>query len=423
MTILKSHILHPYEDHSLTFRDLKDMISKLGDGKSLECYEKYDGINLLMTWDINADELRVARNKSHIKQGGLGKILLDSQFADRPQLLECFSEAYDILSAAFKKLDFKTKTSIFGSMGGIWYSLEIINPKFSNTLQYENQVIIFHNKSNCIFDRSAEPLESGLEYPFSCLLRIIPSLNTEIEHLNWSIAAPNKIIIRPLDENNIKNYHRILDSLALQSGVPIHSSIQDFLYKRLMTEMERFPLIHKTIKSFVVKNILGMPGTVPMQQITSGLDKTIVDQINQMVVDIKNTIIQVMAPLEKVIYDFSTSALKDLKSCYVADAHEEISRLKKEVSRCINVLQSSTDKKEQTLLQRNIRKLQSVDNINTAMEGIVFNFKNKLFKLTGIFAPMNQICGHVKYKLETKQDQKKKINSDALSLIKAMKVG
>lgn len=411
MTILKSHILHPYEDRSLTFKDLKEIISLIGNGTKIDCFEKFDGINILISWDLHADELRIARNKSHLKQKGLGKILIDSEFSDRPELLSCLQEAYDVLSKAFQKLDFETKSGIFGSMGGIWYSAEIINPNFFNTLKYENKMIVFHNNANMIFDMNGDVIQENLQIQFANLLSKMNMLNDNIESTEWSILPSTKMQVRPLDELDIKNHLDSIDSLISNYQIPANDSIQNYLYKRLCLEMERYPLIHRQIRALIIKNVLGMKSTFPLDHIKNGLDRVVIDQINQMVPDIKSTIEKIIEPIERIMHEFSSKVLKDLKSSYVGDSQTEINRIKAEVGRCINVLQSTGDAKSLSILQKSLRKLQSVDRINSAIEGIVFRYKNKLYKITGFYAPINQICGHVKYNIEKKPVEKQYISN------------
>ena len=48
-------------------------------------------------------------------------------------------------------------------------------------------------------------------------------------------------------------------------------------------------------------------------------------------------------------------------------------------------------------MNRELSRLRGIDNITSSMEGIAFKYKGKLYKLTGAFAPINQILGIQKY--------------------------
>ncbi len=418
MTILKSHIFHPYENHSLTFRDLKDIISNVGLNK-YEFYEKFDGINILITWDFNSDELKIARNKTQIKKGGLNLFEIEKEFENKTNIKNCFIEAYKVLNDSFKLIDYKKKINIFGSMGGIWYSVELLNPDIFNTIKYENKSIVFHNLGNSSYDLNGEQLDLNLETPFKLMLDLIPVIDNSASSSEWNILPPNKIIVRPIDENEIKNYVNQINDIERKSQVNSYDSIKTFLFKKIMIETEKFPMIHKTIRNLVVKNILGMPQTFPLKHITSGLDKFVIDQINQMINDINIQKEKIIEPIEKVFFDFSCKILKNLKSHYVGDFQEELSRIKTETNRCIAILQNINDNKTKNILQKNIRKIQNPDNINSVIEGIVFTYKNTLYKLTGFFGCINQICGYVKYNIETIQEpiKQKYDKSSILSML------
>jgi len=50
-------------------------------------------------------------------------------------------------------------------------------------------------------------------------------------------------------------------------------------------------------------------------------------------------------------------------------------------------------------LKRELQRLKDIGGMNTIVptEGIVFTYNGKLYKLTGAFAPINQILGYLKF--------------------------
>jgi hypothetical protein len=57
-----------------------------------------------------------------------------------------------------------------------------------------------------------------------------------------------------------------------------------------------------------------------------------------------------------------------------------------------------SDLATEKLLDKQMSKLRSVDNINTSMEGVVFKHpaSETTYKMTGTFAMANQIVGHAR---------------------------
>ena len=60
----------------------------------------------------------------------------------------------------------------------------------------------------------------------------------------------------------------------------------------------------------------------------------------------------------------------------------------------------------ETREEKQLKKLKSLENINTPVEGIVFQYDGNLYKLTGNFAPINQLLGFFKYGRSEKLKEK-----------------
>ena len=125
------HLAHPYEDMELTFLDLRHMIdqSLLGD---LKAFEKTDGQQLSFTWKDG--QLRLARNKGHLKNRGQNALTKDSikvMFSDKPQnIQDAFSFAVEDLSNALSKVPSEELNEMFengkkyiGSIYTIYYKM------------------------------------------------------------------------------------------------------------------------------------------------------------------------------------------------------------------------------------------------------------------------------------------------------------
>ncbi len=396
---LHGHINHLYEDRDLTFRLLKQIINDVGTG-TVEAHEKIDGINLYITIEPETEELRIARNKSQIKEGGLGLEKIKIKFSNRPALMKSLLSSYEALSKAINSVDPEEKYGIFGSSGGIWVSCDIVDPEIYNTLLYNGKTIVFHKQGTRLFSYEGEPLDLNLERNIETLNNNIPKMNEALYDSEWNVSGPIPIPIRPLDSFTINEYTKKIDEIIKRGRVSERETIQQYLYKRLKDEMQRYPLIHPTIKDFIIKRELGIKNMPTINKIAKGLDRSIDDQIKMMAKDCKTTIFKLLLPIENILHSFSVRILSNLKSPLINDAKEEIARLKKETTRCINTIKSSGDLRGQEMLKIQLHKMNSVDEINTAIEGIVFPHGGRVFKLTGFFAPINRICGYIKYKKE-----------------------
>jgi hypothetical protein len=63
----------------------------------------------------------------------------------------------------------------------------------------------------------------------------------------------------------------------------------------------------------------------------------------------------------------------------------------------VDELRSTASEKTRSKLEYELNRLQELDNKINAEEGITFMYKGRLMKLTGSFAPLNQILGSIKF--------------------------
>ena len=91
------HLSHLHENRNLTFAELKDVLTSASHGE-LECVsEKYDGINIVFTWNSYIGDVSVARTTNDIKSGGLTREQLASKFAGRGAIADAFNQSFVVL--------------------------------------------------------------------------------------------------------------------------------------------------------------------------------------------------------------------------------------------------------------------------------------------------------------------------------------
>jgi hypothetical protein len=134
-------------------------------------------------------------------------------------------------------------------------------------------------------------------------------------------------------------------------------------------------------------------------------------------------------PLENIIHDFGVGLLKGFESLYILNNMAAVGGLRSTVGGHLNSLypraqgssvrgvQDGLSTKDMTVIKTNLRKisrtnnfedlatilddneelLSVLNNISTAVEGLVFDFNGQTYKITGQFAPINQILGIGRY--------------------------
>ena len=112
--------------------------------------------------------------------------------------------------------------------------------------------------------------------------------------------------------------------------------------------------------------------------------------------------------LSQIIFLVGKKALEGIHSQLIEKPLDELERLKKEARYVLGV--ELTDENRTKVLQQlsklSNKSISTLDdysltsalkNVESALEGIVFSYGGKLFKLTGAFAPLNRLFGIFKY--------------------------
>ena len=387
MTAVFGHIKHIYEDTSLRFFDLKEIIRGLARG-DIESCEKFDGQNLIICWDFEKDELLVARNKDNIKQNGLDRYGLSLKFGDRPEIEKIFVEAYDIINESIKPLSYNEKIMIFGSMGNIWHSIEIVNPELPNLIIYDKKAIVFHNNPSIFV--LGQPIHSDLSRNIKLLKELIPKIKSD----KCEIYPPIKIIPK-MDESLIQYYVKQIDDLCSKYKISSSDTLQFYYFKRMMQDMIRFSWIPEESRISVAKSLCGYGRSRTLLSILDPLDKIMKTHVKDMISAEKKALLKIKKPIENIIHNFSSKLLSKIFSSLLEDADKESERILKEYYRCVDIIKNSDDQKGKGILENCEYKIGTG---KVVIEGVVFSYRNNTYKVTGSFAPMNRVCAHIKYK-------------------------
>ena len=406
MTSLGGHINHIYEDLDLRFRDLKIIIKGLGFG-DFDVYEKFDGQSLFICWDFNKESLIVARNKQNIKDGGLDRYGISLKFGDRPEVESLFLGAFDVLSQALGKLEYNVKTQIFGSMGSVWFPVEILNPELLNTIQYNGKHIIFHNHYPVLFGFDGEPITRGLPRNMEILKKFIPLMNEGLD--DWKIHGPKTFSLKNVDQFVIENACKKIDEIRKKAGGQDGMTIRTFVSERLRKDMERFPMVPEHVRAGLSKSIVKITGAPKTKDLLSSLELQTKKHAQTMLEEEKKVILpKILKPIENTVHKFSSTLLSMIGSDYIENPESESTRIRKEYDRCSDIIRNGGNIKHQNLLNDMHPKIGSG---KVTMEGLVFEYSDKLFKVTGAFAPMNRVIAAIKY-----ENKKRQINPNDVPL-------
>jgi len=391
------HMSHLYDNYGLSFSQIKDVFTKAANGE-LEGTEKTDGQNLFISYDVKTGKAKGARNKGNVKDGGLDASQLAQKFGGRGALEFTFSEALSAFEEAVSMFSEEEQIEIFGPDTNIYYNCEIQDPRTANVINYDIKTLSIHRLGGAEFDRetgnktdrdvtdNAVKLEKALE-------RVQDEKKSE-----YGVAFDAIRRLKALDDKTVlQSAIDRLEAVVNEYGVSDNETIGDYIVVRLgVTIDKRLPALPEDKKAALIKRILNVKG-VPIKQVTDGLSKEEAQTVKEFIGKAPAIMTALIRPIEEVVHDFSVEMLKTLESAFVLDNKKEVERLRGEVSKAVDAIESSDNEEAMEILKKQMEKLKSVENISTAAEGFVFAYDGHSYKFTGNFAPMNQLLGLFKY--------------------------
>lgn len=389
------HLSHVFEDRSLMFSDIKNILTRATLGRLDSVSEKFDGLNMAVGWDSTTDELKIARSLSDIKSGGLNRGNLEAKFKNRGKIAEAFNKAYDVLTTALSSLDNQSKIDIFGEYINMWYSVEVIYRDNMNVVLYDTDAIIFHEHP-MFFRYGHDVSVKSKHFLFQTVVEQIPNMQ---KAPGWRILPPENIKM-PEMANKSRLYDALeaLELLRNDFNLSDESTIEDYLTSVLRADLECDVQMQKCLpfSDLIIDRCLEKRGS-SLTQIKKILPKELYPLVSTYVENSNLVLRNFIERLEKIINDFSNELLETIKSRLISNPGIEVSRIKTSVFNSINDVSSSGNKVQIENLQRHLGRLGNIEEIKTPIEGIVFEYKEKFYKLTGKFAAINQIMGIMRY--------------------------
>ena len=108
---------------------------------------------------------------------------------------------------------------------------------------------------------------------------------------------------------------------------------------------------------------------------------------------------QNVAPFEDLFLELGAKVLTNVGNLISASPDAAVKSIKKDLKTTINSLRKGGDLNKIHQLKRHLNRLKKAGGFKRIVpsEGVVFIYKGKTYKLTGTFAPINQILGTLKY--------------------------
>jgi hypothetical protein len=387
------HMAHPFDDMDLTFGDLKDIISKALNGDLGVVREKTDGQALAISWKNG--RLIAARNKGNLANAGANAMGIEdvaSKFGGRGGLTDAYNFAMRDLSAAISGLSDTQRKKIFNE-GKCFMNLEVIWPTSVNVIPYGQALLVFHN-TTCYDEKGvAIGADGGAA---GTLAGMIKQVNADVQS-KYTIQGPPITSIPKSDDLSAKQgkYLSRLKKLQSEFGLSDSDNVADYhqsWWDWWITSNAPIKVDKITKEALIRRWAFGDKGfrlntisNLELQKWATTNDK--VNVIKQQKDNIK--------PFEEIFLGVGADVLEFVGSVLTVHPEKAIRAMKQKFVSVASQVRSGGNPAQIQKLKSELERLNKLGGIEkiVANEGLVFVYNGKTYKLTGTFAPLNQILG------------------------------
>ena len=400
------HLAHLQENLDFTFGDLKSILGRVASGE-MPVVEKVDGQNIFFKWTVDPDtgEVRTARNKGNLIKGGMSPEQFTAKWAGHPAE-GAFMNGFEAIQTALTQIGPQALKQIFTPQteGGQRYiNAEIIYTGNPNVINYNGDYIVMHNLQE--FDPAGDLVDVQLQGgEFDQLLQAVDAAQAADDQKMWSVVGPQVIQLKDISHTDV---NEVFSEKISALGAPDGMSLGEFVEVNLRTGVVgNLPIpVHK--QEALIKRIIGLgqhldsKNLPQLKDIKKGTSKDAQKRISALgtKANAAKVIADILQPVELAIHDMAVEVLRGIASALTAGHDEELDRLKAELESAKETIMSARDADADTrraTMEQQLKKLGDPSNIASSLEGIVFEEppgSKELYKLTGAFAPLNQIIG------------------------------
>lgn len=413
------HMAHPWDDHGLTFNDMKEIVSRgLAGRLDIEqaVTEKTDGQNIQITWKNG--EIGFARNKGTVinpmttsqiiadferkYQESVAKNGVESSEGYK-QVVDAYRACAEDLTESLSRIPEEKLNQIFKN-GRVFANMEIIYPATKNVIAYDKAHLQFHNLVE--YNEQGVTVETDLTGG-AMMQRVIQDANAHMQK-TFSFIPPQRIKLGRVydfedqqaaffneidqlqrqfnlnDTDMISEYHKawwrdVISTKAQQLGYDIPEDM-------LTTLIYRWSFDDKSKNISVLKKEIENPEFLAW---VAEFDKK----------DFKQYKKQNLEPFESIFLRLGVVVLQNAENFLAANPDKTVQDIKTELAQLIKDLQAKNDPATIQKLEHELRRIQKLGGFNSIVpsEGVVFTFQGNTYKMTGAFAPVNQLLGVLKY--------------------------
>ena len=387
------HMNHPFDiDVNLTFGQLKDIVKKALTGNLSLTREKTDGQALAISWKNG--RLIAARNKSHLKNAGEGALDINGlaqKFSGRGTLSDAYNFAMKDLNVAISQLSDKQKKFIFQD-GKSFMNLEVIWPDNINVVPYGQALLVFHGTME--YNEAGEAIGQN-QQAGRILAGMIKQVNQDVQS-KYTIQGP-PVTKLPKNQELTKlqpKYLGMINKLQSEFKLKDNQGVGEYHQAWWMQFVNKnAPNLDEQQKIGLVKRWAFYDKSFRINTIADEKVRKWADKIDKQ--DHKKISKENIIKFEKIFLGVGSDILQFMSSVLTVNPDKAKRDMVKRLEQTIKDVEAKGSETQVEKLKLELRRLQDLGGFDKIVpnEGVVFDYNGYTMKLTGAFAPLNQLVG------------------------------
>jgi hypothetical protein len=299
------------------------------------------------------------------------------------------------LSKAIAGLTEPQRKKIFKD-GACFMNLEVIYPKNSNVIPYGQNILVFHGTFE--YNKEGEVIGEN-QQAASILAGMIKQVNKHVQNTYTIQGPPIQSLPKSQELSKLQGkYISMVNKLQNEFKLSDSAGVADYHQAWWQNYVE------KNAKKLDINSKIGLVkrwafgdksmriNQIQDQKIKAWADKT--DKQDQQKIMKEN-----IMKFEQIFLGVGADVLSFMESVLTANPSDATKQLRKELGTAIKQIKASGNPQQIDKLKIELSRLNSLGGFDKIVpnEGIVFVYGGNTYKLTGAFAPLNQILGIFKY--------------------------
>ena len=415
------HMANVHEDYMLTFGDLDEIIRQCLSGNVKgEMKEKTDGQAIAMSYARG--KVLFARNKGHYINRGANALkgskgVID-MFAGHPnnQVAKAFEYAAKDLERAIKSLDDTDKAHYFGE-GSRWVNIEIIWPETVNVIPYNHKLLVLHNYRE--YDEDGNVVGGDFNEYGKDIAELLERTNENVQD-KFTITSMPILKLPKVEQftDQIPTFTEPLTDLQQAYGLNSENTIGDYWVSYLSAQIKNTQLpvaedvIHALAYRWAFKSLTpakrpkdwsntAIQRLTDLKKLTGTSGQPVYEWARNFETNLKQTHEQMVLPIKDTFLRLGVIVVKNMTNLLTLNPEKAIQQIRRSLEEVIQQVGDGGDPDLEAKIAKELAQIEKAGGMDAIVptEGLTFTYtpigqtEQKIFKFTGIFAPINQILG------------------------------